>query len=920
MAYKWGLQANLPSTHPYAPTKFTNGPVGFTPTSLTPDLWLDAGDATTICPPVTQWNDKSGNGNTFTNVSVIAPPARQLTAFNGRPTVSFTRLLGGTGPSGAATALQRNAPTLPNLGTSQSIFIVGVRTGSETNFARYFSVTDGTGNRDDSGGTVSGGQYCLTTGPSAGNGQFVRYNAAISAPGSTVGARFIGAFYVNSGQGAQVIQNNSAATFLNGSSFGSNTVGTNTLAGFYVGTALSGAQIRLGALTSTNPSAGNQFAPDGGNDTAQADICEVMIFTGILSKVQAQQVEGYLADKWGLRESLPSNHPYRTIAGPVVRPFLRTFVPTDIDGCQIWMDPADSSTVTVTSGTVRTIRDKSGNGNDMANASSTFTYASTLNGLPVLLAPTAGGNNGLTSPNITRDPLNHTYFIVIKYANTGTSPARFLNYSSEFFGHSGTGASANNFYLENNNNVSGGATAYNFYTVPIGSNDAFFGGNTFICCVVRAGTSNIITTNGFTGSASQGGGNSTANTASGFGYSLTGGTQDAVYGDVIVYNAALTTQQRQRVEGYLAWKWGLRTGGASFYNGSVPLGVPTSHPLYQFPTATTTTPFYAAWDPRMIGNMGLWYDASDASTISGFGTSAFVWRDKSGLTTASRTNQGGVGTTQGTITAAVVSGSNTVYTVSGGTSNPYYANNAVIISGITGISNSGFNGSGTIVSVTAPVSSSFTVTVNIPSVGTATGFSSSSKIIPDTYPAVSVASVNGLNALSIQDNSSAVGFTPLPLNQFSVFMVTGGRGGITDFNGYVNLNMTVQSSTTVNVSANGSAGNSFTVAAGILTNPVLLELTSPGVSSTGTLYVNGVSAGTFATAATSNAGLPVLSRDVVGGGSAILYCEVIAYTSLLTTTQRQLVEGYLAWKWGLQGRLDAAHPYKTAGPLAPSII
>jgi hypothetical protein len=42
--------------------------------------------------------------------------------------------------------------------------------------------------------------------------------------------------------------------------------------------------------------------------------------------------------------------------------------------------------------------------------------------------------------------------------------------------------------------------------------------------------------------------------------------------------------------------------------------------------------------------------------------------------------------------------------------------------------------------------------------------------------------------------------------------------------------------------------------------------------------------------------------------------EVITFTTALTTTQRQQVEGYLAWKWGLQSTLPAGHPYKSAAP------
>jgi hypothetical protein len=42
--------------------------------------------------------------------------------------------------------------------------------------------------------------------------------------------------------------------------------------------------------------------------------------------------------------------------------------------------------------------------------------------------------------------------------------------------------------------------------------------------------------------------------------------------------------------------------------------------------------------------------------------------------------------------------------------------------------------------------------------------------------------------------------------------------------------------------------------------------------------------------------------------------EILYYSTSLTTLQRQQVEGYLAWKWGLAGNLPAAHPFKLAPP------
>jgi hypothetical protein len=42
--------------------------------------------------------------------------------------------------------------------------------------------------------------------------------------------------------------------------------------------------------------------------------------------------------------------------------------------------------------------------------------------------------------------------------------------------------------------------------------------------------------------------------------------------------------------------------------------------------------------------------------------------------------------------------------------------------------------------------------------------------------------------------------------------------------------------------------------------------------------------------------------------------ELIILNQLPTTYQRQQVEGYLAWKWGIQANLPANHPFKNAPP------
>jgi hypothetical protein len=42
--------------------------------------------------------------------------------------------------------------------------------------------------------------------------------------------------------------------------------------------------------------------------------------------------------------------------------------------------------------------------------------------------------------------------------------------------------------------------------------------------------------------------------------------------------------------------------------------------------------------------------------------------------------------------------------------------------------------------------------------------------------------------------------------------------------------------------------------------------------------------------------------------------EMIWVPSDVTQATRQIIEGYLAWKWGLVANLPALHPYKSAPP------
>jgi hypothetical protein len=93
-------------------------------------------------------------------------------------------------------------------------------------------------------------------------------------------------------------------------------------------------------------------------------------------------------------------------------------------------------------------------------------------------------------------------------------------------------------------------------------------------------------------------------------------------------------------------------------------------------------------------------------------------------------------------------------------------------------------------------------------------------------------------------------------------------------------------------------------------NGCLYDGTNMYISVNGTLSSGVASTGTF--------NIVNYQLGNTFGGEADPYSgfigEVIIYSTALTNNQRQQVEGYLAWKWGLQGNLPANHPNKNVPP------
>jgi len=87
--------------------------------------------------------------------------------------------------------------------------------------------------------------------------------------------------------------------------------------------------------------------------------------------------------------------------------------------------------------------------------------------------------------------------------------------------------------------------------------------------------------------------------------------------------------------------------------------------------------------------------------------------------------------------------------------------------------------------------------------------------------------------------------------------------------------------------------------------------TNTYVSVNGNLTLSGpTSIGTFTSGV-----LTGLGREGGSGGPVYGWVmEIVMFNTQLSQTNQQKMEGYLAWKWGIQTSLPSAHPYYSAAP------
>lgn len=355
---------------------------------------------------------------------------------------------------------------------------------------------------------------------------------------------------------------------------------------------------------------------------------EIIFYNSILTTAQRQEVEGYLAQKWDITSSLAVGHPGRTTQVyqslvTVTQPTTTTvtYLPTSIAGCQLWLDAADSSTITYGTGTsVASWRDKV---NNYAVANSSAAYR------PVYSQGTIRFD-GVTSPSYLDIPTltigSSAFSIFLVIQNTG--PASGNAYAPHFFwplSGNGSGALSMTGWLSTNiqgvnANITSTLLKNQYYLISY-----TFGVTANFEQVYANGTS--------IGTYSKGSAYASSLYRIGtIDSSQSGLSFDGNIGEILVFNTALATTQRQEIESYLSQKWSLTASlpvghpglTTSVYQVTVPLPIQKLRIIPGISSITTT------YSPSSIAGCQLWLDAADSASMTIAAEKVSQWRDKSG--------------------------------------------------------------------------------------------------------------------------------------------------------------------------------------------------------------------------------------------------------------------------------------------------
>jgi hypothetical protein len=499
LAWKWGLRDKLPVNHPY----FISS-TGV----ITPQLWLDGADPLgTGTPPangtsITSWKDKSGNGAHATSSGTCVYQAS---------TASIALTSGSYSNSTISSGTFNNAI---------SIFAVyrGKGSGSFNPLICRSRAGFNLGNPD----TYNDQRIFMT-----GIGFFNNLTSTYNLDNSSISSRVIFGYSMNQ-------STNNISEWTNGTA--------NTITGSYT--------------LPANMDSGNNFNTifignrgDGVTGPFTGNFSEILIYNTPLTTTQRQDIEGYLAQKWGLRTWLPSSHPYYYDSGPV----------PVTSGLRLWLDGSDplaTGTAPANGTSITSWKDKSGN-SAHATSSGTCVYQSLYKSIVL----TSGRYSNTT---ISPGTFDNAIFIFAVYrgkaSRAGDNTPLIIRSRDGYNIGNPEMFNTSRYYMTGLTTWAGVSSSYHLDNSTSTHNIFEYSMNQSANNISEwtNGTANTIT-----GTYTLPANMDSINSFNGIYIGTRGdnfhGPFTGTFSEILIYNTALTATQRQQIEGYLAWKWSLQT-------------------------------------------------------------------------------------------------------------------------------------------------------------------------------------------------------------------------------------------------------------------------------------------------------------------------------------------------------------------------
>jgi hypothetical protein len=282
-----------------------------------------------------------------------------------------------------------------------------------------------------------------------------------------------------------------------------------------------------------------------GVQTYRGRMREILAYQGSMGTYDRQRVEGYLAWKWGIKGNLPVNHPYYSV------PPVKNFYPTSISGLRIWLDgkdPLTTGTAPSNGTTLGIWYDKSGYGYN-ATGTGNPTYNATgitLNGSSRYYTMPYSGSHTIETGFVVFNPQNTNSVMNILSGNAnGNREIIFYDNRCQMY-------ASFTAFINDQPPPSAGVIGILSYTLTP-SSSAMYG-------------------NGILNSSASGGYTVTSETSIRIGVNPFANANyfNGSMCELMIFNTVLSTMDRQKIEGYLAWKWGITLSGGHPYASAAP--------------------------------------------------------------------------------------------------------------------------------------------------------------------------------------------------------------------------------------------------------------------------------------------------------------------------------------------------------------